>query len=700
MPVRALLTSWFCLLLLLGTVPAQGALLRKQGDLWQVTTRVSGLRGAVETLLAGPTAEQRRHGITSAIPRGTRLISLHQHAGKVQITLSAEFLPARVVHLEEAIEQITKTALRAGPYHTVLLSVQDDSGQTVRLVDLLGVTPIRGQRSGTGAPALPAAASGALAGKTIAVSPGHGYYWHSTLGWTTQRPAIDGLTEDIHTNEICMRYVIPALENMGARVISCRERGDIVHEALGDNGQGSPRYVETGGWTQVTSGGYAGGSYRVAFATTGKPTATATWTLPLAADGIYPVYVFFPAGAVTSTVADARFTVHHSGGTAQVRVDQTQDDRRWIHLGNFSFTRTAGARIVLDNQSATVGKLVIADAVRVGGGRGSIARGAGTSGKPRWQECGRYWTQFAGAPASVYNPISGGQDNSDDVTARPRYAEWRGANAYISLHTNAGGGTGTSSFIYNGGATTGSAALQSAVQTQLVKDIRAFYDSTWVDRGRRKANFGEVRLLKTMPGLLVELAFHDTKVSRDHRALHDPRFRHIAGRAYARGVMRYFNSTAPFPPNPPAGLRVTQDGKRGLLVAFEQASAGTTMYSIEQSTDGKGFVEVAQTTTTSWSTGRLPHGTMLSFRVRAHNQGGRSFPTEVLTARTSHTKRADLLLVQGFDRLDRWVKLPENTSDYLRLHGAAIRDAGEFSLGFDAASNEAVMAGRIKLQSY
>ncbi|MHC4079226.1 MAG: golvesin C-terminal-like domain-containing protein, partial [Planctomycetota bacterium] len=510
---------------------------------------------------------------------------------------------------------------------------------------------------------------------------------------------IDGLTEDIHTNEICMRYLIPALANMGARVISCRERGEVVHEALGDNGQGAPRYTETGSWTHLGSGGHGGGSYRVAFSTTGQPTATATWSLPLPADGIYPVYVFFRAGSFTNTVQDSRFTIHHSGGGAPVRIDQTQDDRRWVHLGNYSFARKTGARIVLDNQSATVGKLVIADAVRVGGGRGSISRGGRTSGKPRWQECSRYWTQFAGAPASVYNPVATGQDNSDDVTARPRYAEWRGADAYVSLHTNAGGGSGTSSYIYNGGATKGSAALQSAVQAQLVKDIRAEYDSAWVDRGRRSANFGEVRLLKTMPGLLVELAFHDTKNSKDHRALHDPRFRYIAGRAYARGILRYFNSTVVFPPEPPAAMRVVQDGSRGLQVVFEPAF-GATSYAVEQSPDGKGFVKVAQTTSTSWSTGPLPHGTLMSFRVRALNKGGRSFPTEVLTAGTSHTARANLLLVQGFDRRDRWVKHPENTRDYLRLHGAAIRAGGEFSLGFDAASNEAVMAGRIKLAAY
>jgi len=56
--------------------------------------------------------------------------------------------------------------------------------------------------------------------------------------------------------------------------------------------------------------------------------------------------------------------------------------------------------------------------------------------------------------------------------------------------------------------------------------------------------------------------------------------------------------------------------------------------------------------------------------------------------------------VQGFDRLDRYVKGPENTGDYLRQIGDAIRRDATFSLGFDAASNEAVQLGRVLLPAY
>ena len=56
------------------------------------------------------------------------------------------------------------------------------------------------------------------------------------------------------------------------------------------------------------------------------------------------------------------------------------------------------------------------------------------------------------------------------------------------------------------------------------------------DDGTQQANFGEVRELSTMPGCLIELAFHDNE--DDAEALADPRFRRVAARAIAHGQER------------------------------------------------------------------------------------------------------------------------------------------------------------------
>ncbi|MDP6423205.1 MAG: N-acetylmuramoyl-L-alanine amidase [Planctomycetota bacterium] len=686
----------------LGQTTAPGPLFIRAGDLAARPMPQADLRQILAALLSGPTADERSRGLSSAIPAGCRLLQLRGAtsplASAVTLRVDATFLrlfsPAGQGPVELAIEQLAKTVFRSSRHASVFVEVQDGHGKVHALDALLrdgDDRPVRRSPDSEDLP--PNAVRGALTGRRVAVSPGHGACWHSTFGWTWQRPLIGGLREGWHTNEICMRYLIPYLENMGASVVNCRDRGEVPHERIGDNDVASV-YKETGSWLLSSFAGYNNGTYRYAF-TAHTSTATATWTLRVPASASYPVHTFYRAGA--NRTSEARYRVHHAGGVTAVSVDQTKHDRRWVFLGDFWFEANTDARIDLCNESAVVGRVVIADAVRVGAGLGSIARGGRTSLEPKWKECSRYWAQLNGAPASVYDATTG-EDHTDDVRCRPLYSEWRGADAYISLHTNAGGGSGTSSFIHNTSPSAGSAQLQAAVQAQIVGDIRRYYDATWIDRGRKSANFGEVRHLSTMPGVLVELAFHDRDETRDHNALHDPRFRRIGGRAYARGVMRYFTSTAPFPPMRPETLRVTQRGG-ALEVAWDPVS-GATMYSIERSNEGRGFIEVGQTSQTSWSTGVLPHGSVFSFRVRAWNVSGRSFPSEVMTAGTSHDHTAEVLLVAGFDRLGKFVKGPENTGDYLRQHGDAIRRNAEFSLGFDAASNEAVLKGGVSLSAY
>lgn len=684
------------------TCPAQDVLFFRQSNLAAVGPWHGDVGSAIARLCAGPTAAEAQLGYASHVPPGTQLLAWRVHNGEAQLLFDATLLQLLTgCSREHAIEQIDKTALRAPGVSGVRIEVRMPDGRELPLHEALGERPQAPAQPLPQPARAPAAAGlvspfGALVGKRIAVSPGHGYYWHSTLGWTTQRGVIDGLIEDIHTAEIANQYLIPFLNNLGADVVMAREHGEVPADGLADNDAGAPGYVETGGWSLSASAGWNGGGYRFANVSTVAETATATWTIPVARDGLYPVFACFRAG--TNRTPAARYRVEHSGGTSDVVVDQQVDNVTWAHLGNFWFTPAAPARVTLSNLSSSPG-VVIADAVRLGGGLGSLVRGGATSGQARWREAARYWAQFAGAPSTVWDSISGGQDSDDDVTARPRFAEWRTADAFVSLHTNAGGGAGTDTFIYNGGATAGSAALSAAVHTQIVADLRANWNAAWVDRGQKTANFGEVRLLSTMPGILVELAFHDTPGSLDHTSLHEPEFRYLAARAYARGVLRYFAPSAPFPPEPPTALRVTQDGARGLRVAWD-AAPGATSYTIEQSLDGKGFVQVASVATTNWSTGPLPHHSLRSFRVRAWNSSGRSLPTEVLTAGTDHLAQAQVLLVQGFDRFDRNVKGPENTRDYLRLYGDAIRRDANGSRGFDAASNEAVSLLRVSLLPY
>ena len=81
----------------------------------------------------------------------------------------------------------------------------------------------------------------------------------------------------------------------------------------------------------------------------------------------------------------------------------------WIFLGFFDFERGKNDRckIILSNKSKTKGRILTADAVKIGGGTGNIARGEQpeTSGRPRYTEGARYWLQWAGFHDSVPRPF-------------------------------------------------------------------------------------------------------------------------------------------------------------------------------------------------------------------------------------------------------------------------------------------------------
>ena len=122
----------------------------------------------------------------------------------------------------------------------------------------------------------------------------------------------------------------------------------------------------------------------------------------------------------------------------------------WIYLGTFGFDagKSNAGKVVLSNRSEKAGRIVTADAVKIGGGMGNMARrisDAGAtenikssdgnaaivhkempkidypyeiSGYPRFCEAARYWLQWAGIPDSVYSDSQGKNDYTDDYKCR------------------------------------------------------------------------------------------------------------------------------------------------------------------------------------------------------------------------------------------------------------------------------------------
>ncbi len=583
-------------------------------------------------------------------------------------------------------------------------------------------------------------ASGALAGKTVYLSAGHGWHWGEDFGtglarWYTQRGVYQDIVEDHNNAEVVNQYLIPYLENAGATVIPVRERDWNAARVIADNDAGAPTYVESGVWITSGTPGYAGGASRLAPTVAAPATATATWTLTAPQRGVYALYAW--VHSVPNGVTDARYTVHHAGGAQEVFLNQTNAPATWRYLGTFP-CYAGPLTVTLDNRAALPGLALVADALRLGGGAFDTLAGIETLApvppdKPWWESATRYYAQWMGL-----NPAEWSSFN--DVVARPIFARWRQAAGptdavFISWHTNGYDGTarGTESYVHNSDTytrTEGSLELQQAIHDELIHDIRVGWDANWLDRGKKSANLGEVRMLwddnvaARVPGVLLEIAFHDQV--DDANALKDPRFAQLTARAVYQGLVHYFAArdgvALTEAPEPPTHLRVQNVGGGAVRVAWLPAPAdalglggdAATGYRLYTSPDGFAWgAPIAVSGADAYTLTNLTPGAEVYVCVTAVNAGGESLRTEVLGARVSAADQAvPLLIVNGFDKMtytglpwddDAWVGSSQrlwlariNRRDYAVTHGQAT----PAQYAWDSASNEAVSAQLISLRNY
>lgn len=150
-----------------------------------------------------------------------------------------------------------------------------------------------------------------------------------------------------------------------AWVFACALTSEAARaQVIVDNDDGAPDYTETGVWTASGSTGYNNGTYR--FANAGSA-STATWTADLPAADTYEVFVWYVPGSNRTT--STKYDIFAADQTYTVYVDQTAGGFVWESLGTFSFNAGDNS-IRVDAAGSTGGSVVIADAVRFGGGGG------------------------------------------------------------------------------------------------------------------------------------------------------------------------------------------------------------------------------------------------------------------------------------------------------------------------------------------
>ncbi|ALA68947.1 N-acetylmuramoyl-L-alanine amidase [Geobacillus stearothermophilus 10] len=124
-------------------------------------------------------------------------------------------------------------------------------------------------------------------------------------------------------------------------------------------------------------------------------------------------------------------------------------------------------------------------------------------------------------------------DQTLTLSQRADMANAWGADVFVSVHINAGKGTGFETYVYNGGVSSQTVALQNVLHGEILSAMRQFGNIT--DRGKKRANYAVLRETK-MPAVLTENLFID---SDDAKHLKNEAFLKAVGEAHARGVAKF-----------------------------------------------------------------------------------------------------------------------------------------------------------------
>lgn len=588
-----------------------------------------------------------------------------------------------------------------------------------------------------------------LSGRYIALWQSHGRYYEGKFErWEWQRALNFMTVEDMYTQSYVLPFLIPLLENAGAYVMTPRERDTQVYECVVDNDPAfegertgllrrSGAYTETGHW-KTAGVGFADakqvyvrndnpfemGTVRIAQCSeTAEGDATIKWAPDVPERGAYALYISYMS--LPNSTVSAHYTVHHLGGESELIVNQQMGGGTWIYAGTYEFD--AGCYVTLNNgtpegRSFVKNSVVTADAIRIGGGMGKIARGQEEwpdeeytlSGMPAFAEGALYSMQWAGIDTTITRRWD--TDYTCDYATR---GQWVGRMAggspvnpdstgmgipidlSFAFHTDAGVTPGDSIVgtlsIYtlmcdgsrqlpNGEDRMQAREYCDYLQSQIVEDLRSCYNPEWSRRQLWDRSYSESRTT-SVPAALLELLSHQNFADMKYGL--DPSFRFAVSRAVYKGMLKFLSNRygCPYTVQPlpvqsfaavlgssknvrlswkarPDTLELTAEPKGYILYTrvddgvFDQ---GTDLGECPPDADGRCSVEVS-----------IDKEHIYSYKIVAYNDGGLSFPSEILSVGVPDSpSKGTVLIVNNFTRVSApaWFDTPEYAGFDTRLDG-------------------------------
>ena len=360
----------------------------------------------------------------------------------------------------------------------------------------------------------------------------------------------------------------------------------------------------------------------------------------------------------------------------------------WVYLGTFDFDAGYSEfnRVTVSNQSSQDG-VITTDAVRFGGGMGNIERFGTVSGLPRALEGARYSAQWAGMPYSVYSSKNGADDYADDINVRSYTLNLLGGGSCympnmegrkvpfelsLAVHSDAGyakdgqgliGSLSICTTKFNDGklnagiSRMASRDFADALLSNELLDIKYKYGK-WNRRELFDRNYSETRLPE-VPSAILETMSHQN--FPDMRFGQDPNFRFTLARSIYKTILRYVNDQHGRPfvvaPLTPDHFQVEFKDDDEVKLSWnavndpQEPTATPTGYILYTAIGEADFDNGTYIRAKNSHTMKIEPGLLYHFKVAAVNRGGRSFPTEVLSAYYQPRAKKTVMIVNGFHRL-------------------------------------------------